>query len=376
MTEMSLSDVVPSSPNGPRRRSQRAAEKRRKRRKRRTWVTVLVTVLVLGGAGGAAWLGLRPILESLNTPNDFTGTGTSAVTVRIPDGASGSKIATILEQQGVVKSAKAYLDAAADTPSSASIQPGTYALKREMSAKSALQALLDPASRQLKRVTIPEGSRAGEILAKIAKDTGIPKAQLEAAAKDAKALGLPKEAKGQVEGFLFPATYDVEPGTSAADLLRTMVAKTEDTMAELGVAPKEQYRVLILASIVQAEGRHAEDMPKIARAMSNRIAINRPLEVDVTLLYALKKRTLRVTIADTKIPSPYNLYANRGLPPTPIGSPGQVAIEAVLNPAKGSWIFWVATNPETGLTKFATTEAEFAKIKAEYEAWQRAHPNS
>src|SRR3712207_5617720 len=113
MTEVSLSDVVPGPPQGSRRRNQRAAEKRRQRRRRRTWVTVLIMVVVLGGAGAGAWLGLRPILASLNTPDDYTGSGTEAVTVRIPDGATGSRIATILVDAGVVKTANAYLDVAA-----------------------------------------------------------------------------------------------------------------------------------------------------------------------------------------------------------------------------------------------------------------------
>ncbi len=374
MTELSLSDVVPGSPEGPRRRSQRAAEKRRKRRKRRTWVTVLITVLVLGGAGGAAWLGLRPILESLSAPNDYTGSGTSAVTVRIPDGATGSRIATLLEEAGVVKSAKAYLDVADDNRDSQSIQPGTYSLKREMSAQSALQALLDPASRQMKRVTIPEGSRASDILAKIAKDSGIPKAKLAAAAKDTEALGLPKEAKGKLEGWLFPATYDVEPGTDAAELLRGMVAKTEDTLAELGVAPKDQYRVLTIASLVQAEGRTPGDMGKVARVIATRLSRGIPLQLDSTVHYARGKFRIRTTYADLKVESPYNTYKYKGLPPGPIGSPGLVALEAARNPTPGPWLYFVTTNPITGETKFAVTDQEFAVIKAEYDRWQAANP--
>ena len=116
MTEMSLSDVVPGAPQGQRRRSQRAAEKRRKRRRRRTWVTVLVMVVVLGGAGTGAWFGLKPLLASFNASDDFKGPGHGSVTVQIPPGASGSDIAGILAKAGVVKTPKAYLAAAADTP--------------------------------------------------------------------------------------------------------------------------------------------------------------------------------------------------------------------------------------------------------------------
>ena len=373
MTEVSLSDVVPGPPQGSRRRNQRAAEKRRKRRRRRTWVTVLIMVLVLGAAGAGAWLGLRPILASFNTPDDYTGSGTDPVAVRIPPGATGKQIATILVDAGVVKTAHVYLDAADETPGSAGIQPGTYALKKQMPAQAALQALLDPGSRQLKRVTIPEGSRAATILAKIAKDTGIPKAELDAAAKDTAALGLPAGVRS-VEGYLFPATYDVEPGTTAEDLLRDMVVKTEDTLDELGVRPTDRHRVLTLASLVQAEGRHTEDMGKIARVLVTRLSKGMNLQLDTTVHYATKKFTVQTTNADLAVKSPYNTYKVKGLPPGPIGSPGADALKAALAPTPGPWIYFVATNPSTGETKFAVTEAEFAVIKAEYEKWQKAHP--
>jgi UPF0755 protein len=373
---MSLSDVVHGSPQGPRRRSQRAAEKRRKRRRRRTWVTALILVVGVAAAGAGAWLGLRPLVSSimgLSAPDDYTGSGTTPVDVRIPTGATGTRIAAILMDAGVVKSAKAYLAAAADTPDSAGIQPGTYALKKQMSARAALQALLNPASRQLKRVTIPEGSRVPTILATIAKETGIPRAELDAAAKDTAALGLPATVKSP-EGYFFPATYDVEKGTTAEDLLREMVTKTQDTLTELQVAPGDQNRVLTLASLVQAEGRHPQDMSKIARVLVNRLAKGMPLQLDTTIHYATGKFTVQTTNADLAVKSPYNTYTHPGLPPGPIGSPGQVALQAAIHPADGPWMYFVATDPSTGQTEFAVTAADFQKLKAKYDKWQKAHP--
>jgi UPF0755 protein len=374
---MSLSDVVHGSPHGPRRRSQRAAEKRRKRRRRRTWVTALILVAGLGAAGAGAWLGLRPLVSSikssLGAPADYTGRGTTPVDVKIPPGATGTRIAAILVDAGVVKSAKAYLDAADDTPASTGIQSGTYALKKQMSAQAALAALLDPASRQFKKVTIPEGSRVPTILAAIAKATGIPRAQLDAAAKDAAALGLPAAAKTP-EGYLFPATYDVEPNTTAEDLLREMVAKTEDTLTGLGVAQADQHRVLTLASLVQAEGRHPQDFGNIAEVLANRLAKGVPLQLDTTIHYATGKYTVQTTNADLAVNSPYNTYTHKGLPPGPIGSPGEAALQAAIHPPAGPYMYFVATDPSTGKTEFAVTEAEFMKLKAKYDKWQKAHP--
>ena len=377
MTGMSLSDVVNGSPEGPRRRSQRAAEKRRKRRRRRTWVTALILIAALGAAGAGAWLGLRPLVSSIRSsfgaPDDYTGSGTTPVEVRIPPGATGTRIAGLLVDAGVVKSTKAYLDAADDTPGSSGIQPGTYALKKQMAALAAVRALLDPGTRELKKVTIPEGSRLPAILAAIAKATGIPPAQLDAAAKDTAALGLPPGVKSP-EGYFFPATYDVEPHTTAEDLLRQMVVKTEETLTGLGVSPTDQNRVLTLASLVQAEGRNPTDFPKIAEVLDNRLAKGMPLQLDTTVHYATGRFTVQTTNADLAVNSPYNTYTHKGLPPGPIGSPGLVALKAAVNPPVGPYMYFVATNPSTGQTEFGVTAADFAKLKAKYDKWQKAHP--
>jgi UPF0755 protein len=375
VTEMSLHDVIPGSPPGPRRRSQRAAEKRRKKRRRRTWVTVLVVALVLGVAGGSAWFfAIKPMVASLNAPDDYPGPGTGSVTVRIPPGAAGVDIATLLQRNGVVKTTKAYLAAAADNPATANIQPGTYALKQHMPARAVVQTLVNPASRLLKKLTIPEGARLKDILEKIVSGTGMKRAEVQAAAKDTSTLGLPAQARGNLEGYLFPSTYEVEPDTTAEDLLRQMVDNTVGQLEQLGVQPKDVHRLLTLASLVQAEGRHPADMGKIARVLANRMAKKQPLQLDTTVHYALGKFTVATTEAETRVPSPYNTYLHTGLPPGPIGSPGVVAIKAALKPTPGAWMYFVATNPSTGETEFAITEQQFQQLKAKYEAWQRAHP--
>jgi UPF0755 protein len=312
-------------------------------------------------------------MSSFGAPQDYKGSGTTPVDVKIPPGATGTKIAQLLVDAGVVKSTKAYLDAADQTAASTSIQAGTYALKKQMSAQAALQALLNPDSRQLKQVTIPEGWRLPMIIAAVSKVTGVPKAQVETAAKDTAALGLPAGVKSP-EGYFFPATYDVEPSTTAEDLLREMAAKTEETLTGLGVAAADQNRVLTLASLVQAEGRHPEDMGKIARVLVNRLAKNMPLQLDTTIHYATGKFTVQTTNADLAVKSPYNTYTHAGLPPGPIGSPGTVALQAAINPTPGPWMYFVATDPSTGKTEFGVTEADFQRMKAEYDKWQKAHP--
>ncbi|MGZ4651454.1 MAG: endolytic transglycosylase MltG [Kineosporiaceae bacterium] len=330
-------------------------------------------VVVLGAAGTGAWFGLKPVLASFNAPDDYPGPGTGSVTVRVPPGAAGVDIAALLQRAGVVKTAKAYLAAAGEIPGSATIQPGTYALKQHMTGAGAVQALLDPATRLVRKVTIPEGARVATIFDSIAAQTSITRAQLEAAAKDTAELGLPPQAKG-VEGYLFPATYEVEPGTTAVDLLHEMVVNTLDQLDQLGVAENDRHRVVTLASLVQAEGRHPQDMGKIARVLTTRLAKRIPLQLDTTVHYATGRFTVQTTQTDLAVKSPYNTYLITGLPPGPICSPGITAIRAALRPTPGTWLYFVAVNPTTGETKFATTPQEFAKIKAEYDAWQKAHP--
>jgi len=223
-------------------------------------------------------------------------------------------------------------------------------------------------------VTLKEGVRADEVPALVAAKTKIPKAQVQAALKASKAIGLPSEVKGVPEGWLFPATYDVGPDTTATQLVAQMVGRTVQELDDLGVPPAQRRAVLIKASLVQAEAKHAEDFPKIARVFENRLAKGMRLQLDTTVHYATKKFTVATTIKDTQVNSPYNTYVVTGLPFGPIDNPGSAALKAAIHPTPGPWLYFVATDPNTGKTEYASTAAEFAVIKAKYDAWAKAHP--
>jgi UPF0755 protein len=371
---MSLQDVVDSSGQRPQRRQRRAVEKRRRKRRRRTWLIVLISLVVVGGAGGGAWLGLKPIIASLTEPDDWTGSGTGGVVVQIKPGASGAGMGTSLADAGVVKTAKAFAAAYNEDPRAQTIQPGSYQLRKHMSAKAAVTLLLAPTARLTVKVTVPEGKRATQILDLIAKATGLNRAGLDIAAKDTTAIGLPPEANANLEGYLFPATYQFGPGTSASEVLREMIAQGQAAMSQLGVPAEKQRSVLIEASLVQAEAGRFEDMPKIDRVLKNRLAKGIKLSLDTTVHYATGKFTLATSTKDTQIKSSYNTYYVPGLPAGPICSPGKEAIQGVLTPADGTWMYFTTVNPGTGETKFATTLAEKAVMDAEWEKWKRAHP--
>ena len=374
MNELSLADVVGGMPTEPHRRSRRTSERRKKKRRRRSWVLILVSLLVVGGAAGGAWVGLRPLLVEWSQPDDYPGPGTGRVEVKIPEGSSGTAIGQILHGKDVVRSVKGFVDAYGANPGSAGIQPGTYALRTQMRSADAVTALLNDVNRVTVKVTLHEGLRADQIPKLVAARTRIPLAALQAALKAPASLGLPPEAKGDVEGWLFPATYDVAPDTTAQALLSAMVARTVAELDTLGVPAAQRRTVLIKASLVQAEAKLPVDFPKIARVLDNRLAIRMPLQLDTTVHYATKQFTVATTEKDTRIKSPYNTYVVPGLPVGPISNPGTTALTAVLHPAAGPWLYFVAVDPISGRTLYGTTPAEFDVIKKQYEAWAKAHP--
>ena len=378
-------DAVGSPPAPRSRREAREQEQAARRSRKRAGgskgkpsllrrLAVMVLALaVIGGGVAIAFIFLRPVVEGFLEPNDYPGPGSGSVRVTIEQGSGGSTIAGLLADQDVVKSTKAFIGAAKADPKSAGIQPGVYALRKQMKASDALAVLVDPANRIVTRVVVPEGKWAKEVYPIISKATGIPVAEYVAAAKDAKALGLPASANGNVEGYLFPASYEFEPDTTAADHLRQMVSESTKRLESLGVTPEKMERTMIVASLVEAEARFEEDRPKVARVVENRLAQQMPLQFDSTVNYATGQHGITTSDADRASSSPYNTYKVVGLPPGPIGNPGESAIKAAAEPAAGPWLFFVTVDPVKGPTKYATTYAEHQANVAEFQAWCQAN---
>jgi UPF0755 protein len=293
------------------------------------------------------------------------------VTIEVHTGDSAAAIGRTLKEAGVVKSVGAFTDAAVSDERSRSIQVGFYQLKKQMKASDALAVLVDPANLIQARVTIPEGYRVKDIVKAIAAKTDITAAQVNAALKNTKALGLPAVAGGKIEGYLFPATYTVVPGETANQLLAQMVAKTVEVQKQLDLEARAKAlgytpeQIMTIASILEYEGSRDEDYPKIARAIYNRLDKGMALQSDATVAYANNlEGTVWTTQAQRDNPSPYNTYVHAGLPPGPIGSPGEKTIEAALKPADGPWLYWLVVNLKTGETRFNTTLAGHNQDKA------------
>jgi UPF0755 protein len=363
-----------------RRDSQEQRAKQKKHRRRRSIVVLLLALVLVGGAGFVVWSvfgGLFSGDTADETVQDYPGPGSGEVQVTVASGDTGGAIGQTLVDNGVVATVGAFTSAYAANPAATGIQPGTYGLQLEMKASDAVNALLDPANRVSNRVTIPEGYTASQIYQRVYEVTGITVEDLEAAAADPAAIGLPAEAGGNVEGWLFPMTYEVEPGSSAASVLSQMVARTTAVLTEKGVAQDQWETVLNQASIVEREGKLDEDRAKIARAIDNRLEQGMPLQIDAINAYGLGIPGTQLTYADTSQAqppyNPYNSYKITGLPPTPIANPGEVSIDAVLNPADGPWLFWVTVNLDTGETKFAETFAEHQTYVDELRQWEAAN---
>jgi UPF0755 protein len=340
------------------------------------FVALLTLVVIV--AVGYVW-GVAFVKDHFNHhgPADYTGPGTGRVRIQVTPGQTSSDIAITLHDKNVVASAQSFVAAASADRRSIGIQPGFYDMRQKMSSKAALAILVDPRNRVEDTVVIPEGLRAGEIVARIASQTNLTKRALDAALAHPASIGIPPEANGKVEGYLYPLTYQVTPDMTARTLLRQMVTEYRREAVKLHLSSGAQamghtpYEVLTVASIVQAEARRSRDMPKVARVIYNRLdRYDMPLQVDSTLHYYYRSRgNVQLTPAQLAANEPYNTRILRGLPPTPIDSPGETALKAALHPAPGTWRYFVTVNLRTGETKFATTTAQFAAISSEFQRY-------
>jgi UPF0755 protein len=321
---------------------------------------VIVFFLVVACAFGFVFK--DKIQDVIGGNADYSGQGTPSVSIEIPEGSSLKAIARILKDSDVVKSVNAFVRTAQD--SNSTISTGTYILNKQMSAQDALEFLTDGKHRSDIVVQIPEGKTVKEVFSIAASASDIPISDFEKLADDPYLIGLPAEADGEIEGWLFPSTYSY-PRTkpiTAEEILSDMVSKTIATLDSLEVKESEREDVLKKASIAQMEVNSKEYFAKVARVIDNRLDTNatgHKLGMDTVNAYGLGKRALDLTQADLETDNPYNSRIHPGLPPTPIANPGEEAIYATLHPAEGDWIYFITVNLRTGETKFTNSSEQF-----------------
>ncbi|MET0303611.1 MAG: endolytic transglycosylase MltG [Microbacteriaceae bacterium] len=366
----------------PSRREAREQAPMPKPKRKRRWGWVVALVLVLGAFGGgayAAWTLFEPQIRSLfgiEIPNDYEGSGNGTeVDVTIVSGDIGGDIAMTLANENVTMTYEAFYNLLIGLDEQPNFIPGTYGLQEEMSAQAALDALLDEANRKTSTVQIPEGVVMARELELISAGADIPIEELQAAVEDPQAYGVPEEAPS-LEGYLFPATWTFDPGTTAEQAIQQLVDRTLSELDSAGVAVDDRHRVLTIASLIQREARLGPDFYKVSRVIQNRLDDGMQLQFDSTSHYGADSTSGSVftTDAERAAENGYNTYVIPGLPIGPISAPGAEAIDAALNPADGTWTYFVTVNLETGETTFTNSIGEHEQAVAELQSWCRSNP--
>ncbi|EEH63396.1 YceG family protein [Gleimia coleocanis DSM 15436] len=359
----------------------RKAIKRRKAAKIRTAIILTLVGVLMLACGYLAINALRGGSTVEEEIPDYEGSGTTEVIAVVNPGDTGSAIAKQLVQLDVVKSEAAFIKAWEANQAATSVQPGSYTLKLKMSGVEAVAALLDPTKRTSNAISIPPGFTIWQVVERLKAFERFTPEQVDAALSDTVALGLPAEAKGNLEGWLLPGSYEVHTDDTPADVLKTMVAATIKELDELGVPANQRQVLLTKASILEREVNNDEYMKQVARVIENRLTQPNAetvglLQMDSTVLYGLKRAGGVPTGDEVKQDTPYNTYIHKGLPPGPISMPSRAAVEATLNPADGTWLYFVTVNLNTGETKFSSTNAEHQKYVEELSTWCAANKGS
>jgi uncharacterized YceG family protein len=316
-------------------------------------------------------LGLAWFANSLFQP--FKGDGGEAVRVTIPQGSSLSQIADRLEQAGVVEDAGFFQLRARISGHSGDLRPGSYELRKDMSFTAALDALQEGVPPNVVQVAIPEGLSRAEIRPRTKGLRGnYMRASRRSARLDPTDYKAPRGAS--LEGFLFPATYELKKGRPVRNLVNEQLANFKQNFAKVDMRYARRknltpYDVLIIASLIEREAMVAKERPLIASVIYNRLHEGIPLGIDATVRFVTGnwKRPLRQS--ELQNPSPYNTRVHGGLPPGPIGNPGLSSIRAAAHPAKSKYLFYVVKVNSCGEHRFAKTDAEF---QAYVNAYNRA----
>lgn len=347
------------TPGGPARRRRRSARAR---------------------AGGLVALALLAVvvLGLLMLFQPFGSAEGDRVRVTIPAGSSTRDIGNLLADAGVVDSGLFFAIRATLSGKRDSLRSGPHVLRTDMTYGNAIAALSEqPEAAKAPptvKVTIPEGRSRREI-APIARKAGLRGDYLTASKRFAGALdpfryGAPPGTRS-LEGFLFPATYELRAGAPARDLVERQLAAFRENFAGIDLARAKRknltgYDVLIIASMVEREARVARERPLIAAVIYNRLRDGEPLGIDATTRYALEKPSGALTQSDLAIDSPYNTRKRAGLPPTPIGNPGLSSIRAAAAPANVRYRYFVVKPGTCGEHVFSNTIEEFERDSQRY----------
>jgi UPF0755 protein len=319
-----------------------------------------LVALVLVALGGVAVSVVRPTSALRQGP----------VVVEIPVHVGVTGVAERLRESGVVRSAWAFVGAAAVRGAVRRLKAGEYEFPRDASTFTVVDMIASGRVRQ-HPVLHAEGATVSE-LARALEASRLARAEdILRVARDRTFLTAHGIEGPSVEGYLFPDTYYFVRGMKSEEILGRMVQRmrgklTADVMERAKARGFTAHQLLTLASIVEREAAVADEQRLIAAVFVNRLKLDMPLQADPTVQYALGKERKALTRSDLMTEHPFNTYRNAGLPPGPIASPGVGAIEAVLDPAPVKYLYFVALSADGRRHQFSTTVEEHNAAVARY----------
>jgi uncharacterized YceG family protein len=309
----------------------------------------------------------------------FHGDGSGRVVVTIPKGASVSEVGDVLSDKGVVDNSTLFQIRATLDGKRSELYPGHFTLAHGMSYGAALDALSKPPVKRVTTVTIPEGYSRPQA-AQLVEEDGLEGDYTRETVRS-KYLN-PAQYGGRgakdLEGFLFPDTFEVKPGAPVADLVQLQLQdfKRRIKGVDMSYAKSKNltvFDVLTIASMIEREAGVASQRKLVASVIYNRLHEGMPLGIDATIRFATGNYEEPLTESELAVDSPYNTRTNAGLPPGPINSPGIEAIEAAAHPAKSKYLFYVNKPGTCNELAFAKGEAEFESDVARYDAAREAN---
>lgn len=360
-----------------RARREEPAKRGRHHRRRFPWVAVIMLVCIAVVVLAVTQIGRNWLVPA--NAND-----TQIVEVEIPEGTPVSTMGDILEEQGLIRSSSAFSLLVRVQGAAANLQAGVHDLSPSMTMPEIVAALQEGAEEAgMLKVTVNEGLTVDQIAEVVADSTSY-------SAEDFLNLMSNQEFLAQLvqqypiltdsynnpnvryvlEGYLFPATYDVAQGETLESLVTQMVDKTNEVLskyqADIDASSYSLQDIMSIASLVEKEGQTTEDRKLIAGVFYNRLEQGMPIQSDISVLYALGTHKEMVTYDDLEVDSPYNLYTNAGLPPGPMNSPSEDAIAAALEPTDNDYLYFYA-NLKTGEVFYTDDYEQHQAWAQEYE---------
>jgi len=319
------------------------------------------------------------LLWSLNQLfQPFHGDGSGHVAVDIPKGSSVSEVGDILSDKGVIDDSTLFQIRVTLAGKRSEIYSGHFSLAHDMSYGDAIDALSTPPVKRTVSVTIPEGYTRSQA-AQLVEEDGVPGSYTKATVRSTYLNPAQYGGKGakDLEGFLFPDTFELKPSAPVADLVQLQLQDFKRRIKGVNMKYAKSknltvYDVLIIASMVEREAGVSSQYDDVASVIYNRLHEGMPLGIDATIRFATGNYTKPLTESELAIDSPYNSRTNVGLPPGPINSPGLEAIDAAAHPAKSDYLFYVTTPNACGKLTFAKTEAEFEAAVNKYNSAREA----